>query len=166
MSSKPVQLTSRAVEVHCLVRWFPISIPQHRGSRGAPGVKAARAKPEVAQSLCPKNCSCCFRRLVLELGKKPAMAARCVPTPSLLLTERAPLTCLRCQWSVRRQASTTSNEVDVSEDVVPDSSLLVPEPSEDILQSWDPVQRSRSRREQLPPSRYSPLPSSFSSIRH
>ncbi len=64
--------------------------------------------------------------------------------------------CLRCQWSTKRKASTSTynTETDLSEDVVPDSSLLAPQPGQDIVTSWDPIQRSRNRKRQLPPSRY------------
>ncbi|KAL8764177.1 MAG: hypothetical protein Q9184_000146 [Pyrenodesmia sp. 2 TL-2023] len=82
------------------------------------------------------------------------MAVRSTTARLSLVTAQAQSACLRCQRSARRQASTSASEVDVSEDVVSDSSLLTPEPSQDIVQSWNPVQRSRNRRKQLPPSRY------------
>ncbi|KAL9601712.1 MAG: hypothetical protein Q9219_002323 [cf. Caloplaca sp. 3 TL-2023] len=77
------------------------------------------------------------------------------PHPSRLLrAQKHQFTCFQCRWSARRQASTSYNEVDLSEDVVPDSSLLTPDPSQDVINSWNPVQRSKNRRRQLPPSRY------------
>ncbi|KAL8667669.1 MAG: hypothetical protein Q9202_000524 [Teloschistes flavicans] len=75
-----------------------------------------------------------------------------------LTTPKQPFTCYRCQWSLRRKTSTFSDKTDLSEDVVPDSSLITPDPSEDVIKSWDPVQRSRNRRRQLPPTRFSLRP--------
>ncbi|KAL9021060.1 MAG: hypothetical protein Q9185_001728 [Variospora sp. 1 TL-2023] len=71
-----------------------------------------------------------------------------------LLAQKTQFTCFRCQWTAHRRASTVTSGIDFSDDVVPDSSLLTPEPGLDIVQTWDPVQRSRDRRKQLPPSRY------------
>ncbi|KAL8734842.1 MAG: hypothetical protein Q9166_001194 [cf. Caloplaca sp. 2 TL-2023] len=77
-------------------------------------------------------------------------------SPSLRLTNLAQnqqYTCLRCQWSARRKASTSSRGIDLSEDVVPDSSLLEPQPDQDVVKSWSLIQRRRSRRSQLSPTR-------------
>ncbi|KAI4117303.1 MAG: hypothetical protein LQ345_002437 [Seirophora villosa] len=79
------------------------------------------------------------------------MAIPSAPSRFSLLVPKTHFTCFRCQWSAHRRASTAPGGID---DVVPDSSLLTPEPSLDIVQTWDPVQRSRNRRKQLPPSRY------------
>lgn len=82
------------------------------------------------------------------------MTSRTAPSRALQSACRQQSTCFRCQWSVRRKASTLTNETDASEDVIPDSSLLAPQPDQEIVTSWDPVQRSRARRRQLPSSRY------------
>ena len=83
------------------------------------------------------------------------MAARSKISQLSLSAPSKPYACLRCQWNARRKASTAAVETDLSEDVVPDSSLGTSQPDQDFIRSWDPVQRSRSRRRQLPPSRYS-----------
>ncbi|CAO1603920.1 MAG: hypothetical protein LQ349_003455 [Xanthoria aureola] len=82
------------------------------------------------------------------------MAVSKGPSRLLQFSQKQKFMCLRCQWTTRRSASTYTIETDLSEDVVPDSSLLAPQPDQDIVAAWDPVQRSRNRRRQLPPSRY------------
>ncbi|KAL8805475.1 MAG: hypothetical protein Q9182_001930 [Xanthomendoza sp. 2 TL-2023] len=89
------------------------------------------------------------------------MALLSTPSQILNLSRRLHYTCIHCQWSARRKASTYASNIDVSEDVVPDSSLLAPQPEQDVIASWDPVQRSRSRRRQLPPSRYQYRPPKY-----
>ncbi|KAI4186550.1 MAG: hypothetical protein L6R41_003398 [Letrouitia leprolyta] len=82
------------------------------------------------------------------------MTLRSGPSRTLSSIKKQQFTCFRCQWGLRRQSSTSHDPIDSSDDVVPDSSLLSPEPSQDLVQSWDPIERNRSRRRQLPPSRY------------
>ncbi|KAI4213715.1 MAG: hypothetical protein LQ351_003681 [Letrouitia transgressa] len=61
---------------------------------------------------------------------------------------------LECRHTTRRKASNWPVSTDASEDVVPESSHLVPLPSEETIQAYDPVARSRARKRPLPPSRY------------
>ncbi|KAL8710968.1 MAG: hypothetical protein Q9220_004567 [cf. Caloplaca sp. 1 TL-2023] len=82
------------------------------------------------------------------------MPTRPASLQSLFPIKAQRFTCLRCQWTARRKASSYIEGTDVSEDVVADSSLLAPQPGQEVVQSWDPVQRSRNRRRPLPPSRY------------
>ncbi|KAI9700356.1 MAG: hypothetical protein M1836_002371 [Candelina mexicana] len=84
------------------------------------------------------------------------MACRRVPgSLSFLCTRQPPLARPTITPIQRRSASTeTPATLEVSEDVDPSSSFQTPPPSEDTIQSFDPVARSRSRTKELPPSRY------------
>lgn len=53
----------------------------------------------------------------------------------------------------RRNASSQSATTDVSEDVDPSSSFTSETPPDDLIKTFNPAQRSRSRKVQLPPSR-------------
>ena len=55
--------------------------------------------------------------------------------------------------SFRRGLSVDSEVAEPLEDVDPSSSLSSPGPTEDIIESFNPVQRSRKRHKELPPSR-------------
>ncbi|KAK0512925.1 hypothetical protein JMJ35_004942 [Cladonia borealis] len=59
----------------------------------------------------------------------------------------------QCLYSTRK-TSTFNGMTELSEDVVPESSLQVPGPSEEHIQRFNPIARSKRRRSQLPPSRY------------
>ncbi|KAI9721509.1 MAG: hypothetical protein M1812_002271 [Candelaria pacifica] len=72
----------------------------------------------------------------------------CNRQPSLARPAIAPLQ--------RRSASTEIPvaAIEPSEDVDPSSSFQSPSPPEEVVQSFDPIGRSRSRKRELPPSRY------------
>lgn len=77
---------------------------------------------------------------------------------SLLLMERriSPLPSKLHQC--RRKASSYTGMEELSEDVDPISSLSIPGPTEQMVESFDPVLRSKNRKRRLPSSRYSLLP--------
>ena len=52
-----------------------------------------------------------------------------------------------------RSISTPSTSTENIDDVVPDSILHAPPPSEEQIKSFDPIARSKRRKTQLPPSR-------------
>lgn len=85
---------------------------------------------------------------------------------SLLLMERR-ISPLRCKLhQCRRKASSYTGMEELSEDVDSISSLSFPGPTEQMIESFDPVLRSKNRKRQLPSSRCSllpPKPSPFSS---
>jgi hypothetical protein len=84
-----------------------------------------------------------------------AMASQKLPSKlsSFLCKDSRPLN-PRCHCIGRRKASTFVSAIERSEDVVPSSSHQAPGPSEEVVKSFNPVARSRSRKTQLPPSRY------------
>ena len=61
---------------------------------------------------------------------------------------RVPQPAIHC-----RSISSPSSSIEPSEDVVPDSILHAPSPSEEQIKSFDPIARSKRRKTQLPPSR-------------
>lgn len=79
----------------------------------------------------------------------------CQRVPTMLQAapwRRKSYQCVQCLYTTRR-ASTFNGMTELSEDVVPDSSLQVPGPSEEHIQRFNPIARSKRRRSQLPPSR-------------
>lgn len=72
---------------------------------------------------------------------------------------------LRCSYRPsRRKSSTYTGMAELSEDVEPSTSFALPGPTQEMVQSFDPVKRNKGRKRPLPPSRYpspnppSPLP--------
>ncbi|MCJ1346755.1 hypothetical protein MMC31_004973, partial [Peltigera leucophlebia] len=92
-----------------------------------------------------------FRESQQQLGscdgvRGPCLLRRCAP-PSPLSSSSG-----QC----RRKASTYSSSremAELSEDVDPSSSLTTPGPTESMVQSFDPVKKSRARKVPLPRSR-------------
>ncbi|KAI9826928.1 MAG: hypothetical protein M1832_005867 [Thelocarpon impressellum] len=57
-----------------------------------------------------------------------------------------------------RSLSADANGAEAADDVVPTSSFDAPPPTAEIIGAFDPVARSRARKNELPPSRYSYRP--------
>lgn len=88
------------------------------------------------------------------------MAASKLPTRlALSLSRESRHLSLRCsQRPSRRKSSTYTGMNELSEDVEPSSTFSIPGPTEDMIQSFNPVEREKGRRRPLPPSRYTSPP--------
>lgn len=98
----------------------------------------------------------------------PAAVSSLIPKPShtpsvscLRPSLRRSTSFLRLSYTIRL-ASTYSGTTELSESILAESSLQT-SPS---LTFFDPIERSRARANQLPPSRYSISPSCFLSLSH
>ena len=129
------------------------------------GAKKGPAKLRTDPPSVEKSSSTCVvhlfpRQLFVHTPACNRIAMACPRYPlSLLRSSHKPrkIRRLQCPYQKRR-AYATAAPADISDDVVPESSLHAPPPSNEQIKSFDPIARSRRRKHQLPPSRSASIP--------
>ncbi|CAF9922576.1 MAG: hypothetical protein HETSPECPRED_005092 [Heterodermia speciosa] len=83
------------------------------------------------------------------------MASQRIPLrPSIWSSSSYPTKLSRWRCLPKRESSIYTGLQEISEDILPRSSLQRSGPSDEAIQSFDPVASTKARKTQLPPSRY------------
>ena len=87
------------------------------------------------------------------------MASQRIPLrPSIWSSSSYPTKLSRWRCLPKRESSIYTGLQEISEDILPQSSLQRSGPSDEAIQSFDPVASTKARKTQLPPSRYTHHP--------